>query len=594
MGAPGQWADPRAEALKGVAGPDDDYRTALPRPSSPRRHRAAGPSLALTVTVALGGTLSCGRVGYQVVGDGDAGRRGGSDATDSPPDRASTASDVGADGPSIAFYMGPSGADTNPGTLALPWKTWSHALAQLDPGETLVLLDGTYGVSTGAGMMHVVCGEGGTVCEGKPCQQGQASRPITVKALNERRAKLLYPVGGTQGSLTVEQCNFWEFEGLHIEGGDDAAGSMYVARIDGARDIVLRRSLFLRDNRFKNSMLLEISNTRNIVVSDNEFFRGHRNAITFWYSTGVIARRNFINGGDGTAGSPTADLMGGFDSRYNCPKNTDTGIDLWGSSGGILENNVIEGACRAIAVVTTNSETGPAGAGDNARVLANVARDSAVSGFNAESTCAGANPCVADNQVVTAPTFAHNISIAAAVGFDSLGVSALSLQHQSVFSPSQVGVRLWRPDLNAGLMPTATVTDTQVVGGPGTKGFLVRDHVSWLIDHSNAYQSGVNYDPLDLHVTASTQVNPALGACKVEIPAGSPLKGAGTGGSDVGATIRFRTEDGVLTRSPLWDPITGQFPCGAVIPGVNDEATFPNGTCRTLHQRLDIAPGCGR
>jgi hypothetical protein len=85
-----------------------------------------------------------------------------------------------------------------------------------------------------------------------------------------------------------------------------------------------------------------------------------------------------------------------------------------------------------------------------------------------------------------------------------------------------------------------------------------------------------------------------LGTCRVEIPAGSPMKGAGTAGSDIGASIRYRYETGTLTTTPLWDPTTGSFPCGATLTGVNDETGFPGGSCGEVHTRLGVTAGCGR
>jgi parallel beta-helix repeat protein len=42
------------------------------------------------------------------------------------------------------FYVAPTGSDTNPGTLAQPWGTLRHAVAQLRAGDTLYLRGGTY------------------------------------------------------------------------------------------------------------------------------------------------------------------------------------------------------------------------------------------------------------------------------------------------------------------------------------------------------------------------------------------------------------------------------------------------------------------
>ena len=81
-----------------------------------------------------------------------------------------------------------------------------------------------------------------------------------------------------------------------------------------------------------------------------------------------------------------------------------------------------------------------------------------------------------------------------------------------------------------------------------------------------------------------------LGGCLVYIPADSPMRGAGPGGIDIGANVVYRYRDGVLTGLPLWDPQTGAFPCGAVVPGVNDD---PATSCIGIHERLHVGtPDC--
>ena len=42
------------------------------------------------------------------------------------------------------FYVGPNGSNTNPGTREKPWATPGFASRQLKPGQTLVILGGTY------------------------------------------------------------------------------------------------------------------------------------------------------------------------------------------------------------------------------------------------------------------------------------------------------------------------------------------------------------------------------------------------------------------------------------------------------------------
>ncbi len=66
------------------------------------------------------------------------------------------------------------------------------------------------------------------------------------------------------------------------------------------------------------------------------------------------------------------------------------------------------------------------------------------------------------------------------------------------------------------------------------------------------------------------------------------MSGAGSDGSDIGANIIYRYKDGVLTNALLWDVDTGAFPCGAIVPGINDVGEV----CSSVHSRLGIGDAC--
>ena len=67
-------------------------------------------------------------------------------------------------------------------------------------------------------------------------------------------------------------------------------------------------------------------------------------------------------------------------------------------------------------------------------------------------------------------------------------------------------------------------------------------------------------------------MDPELGDCLVYVPDSSPLRGAGVDDADIRANVIFLYEGGVETRTRHWDLHTGAFPCGAMVPGVNDVA----------------------
>src|SRR5262249_5422833 len=102
----------------------------------------------------------------------------------------------------------------------------------------------------------------------------------------------------------------------------------------------------------------------------------------------------------------------------------------------------------------------------------------------------------------------------------------------------------------------------------------------------DSYNNGTNYEPgASNDYTNQLTIDPQLGSCLVWIPDSSPMKRAGKDGADLGANVLYRYQDGTLSKQPLWDAQTGTFPCGAIIPGVND---IPGSSCFDIHDRLNI------
>jgi len=68
------------------------------------------------------------------------------------------------------YYVATNGSDINPGTNAQPWATFSKAMTILQPGDTLLIKDGTYYQSLDVTI------------------SGTAGNPITIKAENDGQA----------------------------------------------------------------------------------------------------------------------------------------------------------------------------------------------------------------------------------------------------------------------------------------------------------------------------------------------------------------------------------------------------------------------
>src|SRR5262249_33844082 len=145
------------------------------------------------------------------------------------------------------YYLSPSGADSQPGTSASPWKTFAFATSKLQSGDTLIVRDGTYNGSN-SGYLNVSCGTN--------AQNGTTTQPITVKAENERKAFL--QGDGSDRPVYMSNCSYWTLEGLRAEDGDfpgesngNEPGAIVV--IKSSDHITIRLFLVRFTNRYKNA-----------------------------------------------------------------------------------------------------------------------------------------------------------------------------------------------------------------------------------------------------------------------------------------------------------------------------------------------------
>lgn len=110
---------------------------------------------------------------------------------------------------------------------------------------------------------------------------------------------------------------------------------------------------------------------------------------------------------------------------------------------------------------------------------------------------------------------------------------------------------------------------------------------TWSAGYANAHGNKLNFYPYlpNSHVSKGTTVDAGLGSCKMWIPSTSSMKGAGGNGSDIGADVLYRYQGGVLTSQKLWDPITGQFPHGALVSGLN---SVSGASAFDVNKRLNV------
>jgi len=475
-----------------------------------------------------------------------------------------------------------------------PNDSWNAKLAQLQPGDTLILKDGTYGPAS------IDCSSN--------TRNGTASAPITLKAEHERRAFL--QGDGREDVVAIQNCTWWVIEGFRMENRDydDGSGNTQpgvIVSVTSSHNISLKRNLLARPNRYGNNAGIGVySGSSNILIEENELYSYHRNGISCSDGvSGCIVRRNYIHPRDAKLTCPPG-------SDVWCAQSNSDALILYGAADSLVENNIAErsGGQGDDAITSIGARN---------QILGNIAFYARVNSFAAGHH---GNPSYGECCVSTDNLFEHNIAVDA--DWNGLLIStAMNLRVNHFMAIGNGGYALFAdngvdarndPAWDHAHDPSITLMNSLAVGNgwqspnwyggygitnsPATNDWSATQWVSRVIEYSHGRDNGrgtwlqgtetrVNSPP-----SPPGDVDPQLGTCKVWIPDNSPMKRAGKNGADIGANVLYRYENGVLTTQPLWDPVTGQFPCGAIVPGVNDIA---GSSCFDVHQRLNVnTNGC--
>ena len=333
-------------------------------------------------------------------------------------------------------------------------------------------------------------------------------------------------------------------------------------------NLTIRRNITGRPNRYGNVHALLLWGTTNSLVEDEVYFY-HRGGIElFGGSDNNEVRRNYANSHN------TPDIAGGYPSSD--PATGDNGIISYTSNGNIFENNIAEN----VATGFNNEKTA-----SNNVWLGNIAKATKY-GFRI-------GPQAGMSQPVN-NSFTNNVSLNPIyIGFWNRGGKA-TYDHDSSFGTS-AALAGFKSDTDIcctfgsyGQIVTNSVA--QDFSGPGV-GYQVINTTNntFSYDHDDSFNNATNYSPAK-NVTNASSSNPAFGGCYLWVPFTSPMKRAGSKGEDIGANVLYRYEKGLLTKEPLWDHASGEFPHGALVRGLNDLA---GSSAFDVHKRLKVGPaGC--
>ena len=478
------------------------------------------------------------------------------------------------------YYMAPDGSDANDGLSAsYAWKTFPYAIPKLQPGDTLILLDGVYkAVPMETALPCIQCGLDGNANDGTETQ------PITIRAENERKA-LLQSTGDYHHAFYMSGCSHWNVIGLRGQSADlaiDQGGKPYsVFCIYNSDHITLKRLLATHPNRYGNAHPIQVSACADSLVEECEAYYFHRHGISIFQSDHITVRRCYVNS-RGYADIP------GYSSHDGAQDRGDEGITLYWTTDSTVENCISEG----------NEFFG--NSGQRNRYLGSIALHNlwgfAVGHHCCENVMEARDSSYINNVVVGSKYHGFLTQSDVNTFVDHL-TSMNNVEYYGLYANNKYSDNN-NPNITWHVDPSITVRNSLLLHNHdyGMSINHADDYVFRILEYINSYGHVHNFGPgTDLRKSEDKieflmEDDPQFGTCIVFIPSNSPMKGAGKNGADIGANVLYRYEDGILTDQLLWDSETGAFPCGQIIPGVNDE---PGGSCFDVHQRLHVnANGC--
>jgi hypothetical protein len=468
----------------------------------------------------------------------------------------------------VTYYLDDAGSNANPGTADKPWLEWKYAFDHSNCGDILIVMDGTY-----TQRKH------GSFSLTKGCTAGAV---YTVRAQNERRASI--DSDGTSTGLRIASSAFVTVEGLRVKSLDNASGiATSNVIVKASNNVTLKRLLVSHNNRYFNSHLIELNHSTRVLLEENELYFFHRHGILMYYTNDSVVRRNYGNARNSQG------IPGGFNGTSGDNGSGDDFIVIYPGDNNIIENNIADGSmAKGYTVESVSIST-------NNRFYGNISNgpDRGIT-FDARGNSAALMPndSYIENFVSINPSVA-TFGKGGREGVYSRSARNIQCKQCTVIgSPSRGYVADKHSSKSQGDGVYSFFVENSLVSNSTNIGFqITADVQTWNGAAVSSYNAPTNFSPaVSNHWVNKMTVDPGLGTCKVWIPDGSPMKGAGTGGKDIGANILYRYENGALTKVPLWDRATGEFPQGARVAGLND---VPNESLFDVHKRLNVnSNGC--
>jgi hypothetical protein len=437
-----------------------------------------------------------------------------------------------------------------------------------------VLMNGTFGDGTSTGKVDV---------DRLICTLGNE---LTITAQNQRKAKISDSGGGK--AIWIRSSAYIIIDGLYARSMDNSSFTTSEVglpiQVRSSNHVTVRNGVFRNPNRYANNAATGAYFSSQVLFEDNEVYVFHRHCFTAWQSSEIVVRRQYCNPRGGR-------IAGGFNARAGLG-GADSVLSMYPCKDCILENAIADGTTNAMYLNEMNATFGGNILMSGSKILGsicykcNYGNGIYINGRNeAGLNHAPQNITIRDVAMVDHGTTANGIRCS-----DCINVV---IDHLSVFGTGAGTNGIVADDTAVGSTPTTnSITITNTLGVGFATGFKVTGYNTWGGNMIFAPGNTKPFSPaLPSYWTNTSTTASGMGTCKVWVPADAAVKSAGTGGSDVGANILYRYVNGLLTKTPLWHPTTGEFPHGATdLDGTNavaGESLFD------FHTRINVnREGC--
>ena len=428
-----------------------------------------------------------------------------------------------------AYFLSPTGSDANDGqSPAAPWKTFAAAFSRMAGGDQLVLLDGTYSDAAGTGKIGCA---GAYPCDGGPATamppSGMSLSAMTVvRSLNP--GKVFVDGGIILGHRDLKSTHI-RIQGITFKGG----GTLYNTGFVTIKDSGFEGPFGIGTNDHAQG------NSDNLIEDVWVWAAGARIIASNYRSHRNVWRRVVVRGD----GCNASDCLGAG--------NPNVGITVYDSQEVLFQNVMVVdrilGGGSPYADFATAQHTPDASfyLGRN-KWQGCISIRSPDQAFNFE----------ADD--VVGPTRSIRDCMAWGGGGLNMGGEGIddSFQNLTIHTVGDDAIRV-APDAS---LIGGTIRD---VAGLGSGRYAINSK----FQPTNACASGsfsslYNQTTPAGNVCASDPLSDGSIRYPVRIEAGSPLKGRGTSGADIGANIVYKLgingsrhgQAGVeiVTANPLW------------------------------------------